>query len=114
VTRADELTSQILALSRGGKPQIKTLSINRVIGDVYKLIRKTFDKSIRVMLDLDEHIDTIQADTAQMKQMMLNLSINARDAMPKGGMLTIKTFMSRVPDDRTGKDSVIPPGEYVV
>ncbi|MBN2224932.1 MAG: response regulator [Deltaproteobacteria bacterium] len=111
--RASDLTSQIMSQLRGGKAEIKTLSINQVIGDVYKLIKKTFDKSIRIVLDLDEHISMIKADTAQMKQIVLSLSINARDIMPGGGVLTIKTFMSRVPDDRTGTGKDIPPGAYV-
>jgi two-component system, cell cycle sensor histidine kinase and response regulator CckA len=111
--RASELTSQILAYSRGAKVEISTFSINHVVGDVYKLVQKTFNKSIRVVLDLEEGLNSIDADIAQMKLMLLNLCINARDVMPRGGVLTIKTCMSSVPDDRAGSSRTIPPGRYV-
>jgi len=111
--RASELTSQIHAYSRAAKIEIGTFSINRAVGDVHKLIQKTFNKSIRIVLDLDENINSIDADIAQIKLMVLNLCINARDVMPRGGVLTIRTFMSCVPDDRIGFNEAIPPGEYV-
>lgn len=111
--RASGLTSQILDYSRRSKMEIDTFSINRVIADVNKLMQKTFDKSITIVLDLDEDIGSIDADKAQIKQMVLNLCINARDAMPGGGVLTVKTFMIDAPDERIESSQAIPPGQYV-
>ncbi len=111
--RAAGLTSQILDYSRHSKTDIETFSINPVIAGVNKLIQKTFDKSVTIVVELDESISNIDADMAQIKQMALNLCIDARDAMPKGGVLTIKTFMLDAPDGRTRSGNTIPPGRYV-
>jgi two-component system cell cycle sensor histidine kinase/response regulator CckA len=111
--RASELTSQIMAYSRGGKMEIETVSMNRVIREIHNLIRKTFDKSIDIRLDLDEDIATVSADISQMKQMVLNLAINARDVMPDGGTLTIRTLMLTIPDERIKAGGDIRAGRYV-
>jgi PAS domain S-box-containing protein len=111
--RAAGLTSHILDYSRHPKMEIETFSINRVIAGVNKLIQKTFDKSITIVVELDESISSVDADMAQIKQMALNLCINARDAMPKGGVLTIRTFMLDAPDDGTRLGEAVPPGRYV-
>jgi two-component system, cell cycle sensor histidine kinase and response regulator CckA len=111
--RAAGLTSQILDYSRHSKMEIETFSINLVIAGVNKLMQKTFDKSITIVVELDESISNIDADMAQIRQMALNLCIHARDAMPKGGVLTIKTFMLDAPDDRIRSGNAVPPGRYV-
>jgi signal transduction histidine kinase len=111
--RASELTSQLQAYSRRGKMEIKEVPVNRVVKEIHNLIRKTFDNSIDIRLDLNEDVTTVDADVSQIKQMILNLAINARDAMPKGGALIIRTFMSTIPDGQIEVGRDIPPGDYV-
>ncbi len=114
--RASELTAQLQAYSRGGNMENKPVSVNSVVGEIYNLIRKTFDKSIEIRLDLDEGVQTVDADISQIKQMVLNLAIGARDAMPSGGVLTFKTFMSKIPEGEIGISGEIGgdigPGDY--
>jgi len=111
--RASELTAQILAYTRGKKMEVGTFSVNEIAVDINKLILKTFNKSITIKLEQDEDIETIDGDKVQIKQMLLNLCINARDMMPKGGELTIRTCMLRVPEDGIGTGRTVPPGRYV-
>jgi two-component system cell cycle sensor histidine kinase/response regulator CckA len=111
--RASELTAQIQFYAREGKSQARPLFINDVVGDIAKLIRKTFAKSVRIVLELDENIGRIEADTARIRHMILTLAIHVRDAMPGGGTLTIRTFTSDLPDGGAGKGAAMPPGDYV-
>ncbi len=112
--RASELTSQLQAYSRGTGMEIKPVSLNRVVREIHNLIRKTFDKSIDIRLELDEDAGTVDADISQIKHMVLNLAVNARDAMPTGGTLTFRTFMSTLPDGRIEAGRDVPPGDYVI
>jgi PAS domain S-box-containing protein len=108
--RAAELTSQLLAFARGGKYVVGPMSINDLIGETAELLRGTMEKNIQVNLHLDPAAPVIEADAAQMQQVLMNLCINARDAMPGGGTLTITTrrlkqpdaFLRTVPDMRRG------------
>jgi two-component system cell cycle sensor histidine kinase/response regulator CckA len=111
--RASELTSQLLTYSRGTKAQIGAVPVNQVVREVCNIIRKTFDRSIEIRTDLDEEVGTIDADISRIKLMVLSLFINARDVMPMGGVLTVKTCIWHAPDERIGARRDIPPGRYV-
>ncbi len=108
--RAAELTSQLLAFARGGKYVVGPMSLNDLIGETAELLRGTIEKNIHVDTRLDPAAPVIEADAAQMQQVLMNLCINARDAMPGGGTLTITTrrlkqpdaFLRTVPDMRRG------------
>jgi PAS domain S-box-containing protein len=89
--RAAELTQQLLSFSRKGKYTIVAVDVHEVIQSVIRLINHTFDKRIRVMERLTARSTTIMADFAQMQNALLNLALNARDAMPEGGTLTFET-----------------------
>ena len=89
--RASNLTQQLLAFARGGKYQVKPLNINRIVIETIKLLERSIDKSITIEIDLEEDIYTIKADSSQMQQILMNIFINARDAMPNGGVIKIKT-----------------------
>lgn len=110
--RASELTSQLLAYSRKGKLEIKLFNINNVIKNVYDIISKTFEKTVEISLDTDDNIKSIEGDMSQMNQVVLNLAINSREAMPNGGKLTIRTFMEEVSEDIDKVDSGMEPGVY--
>ena len=104
--RAAELTSQLLAFARGGKYVVGPMSINDLVTETSELLRGTIEKSIAVETELDPSAPVIEADASQIQQVLMNLCVNARDAMPVGGRLTIRTkrlpepdvFLRTVPD----------------
>jgi PAS domain S-box-containing protein len=89
--RAAELTQQLLTFARKGKYTIAPINVHEVIASVVRLINHTFDKRIRVVERLNARSPVIMADYAQLQNALLNLAINARDAMPDGGVLTFET-----------------------
>ncbi|MBU4268048.1 MAG: PAS domain S-box protein [Acidobacteria bacterium] len=89
--RAADLTSKLLAFTRGDKVNYKPLNINKLIRETLEIIHHTIDKSISVETKLDESLPTIIADAGQIQQVVMNLCVNARDAMSGGGKLSIAT-----------------------
>jgi len=97
--RAAELTSQLLGFARGGKYVVGPLYINDLIQETADLLRGTIEKNIAVAVRLDDSSPVIEADASQMQQVLMNLCVNARDAMPGGGELTITTRRLDAPDE---------------
>ncbi|MBR9979581.1 MAG: response regulator, partial [Desulfatitalea sp.] len=89
--RATELTSQLLAFSRKAEIHPRPVSVNDVVHQVKKLLERTIPKMIDIQLRLTEPILTVNADPGQLEQVLLNIGVNARDAMPEGGCLTFET-----------------------
>ncbi|NJD55029.1 MAG: response regulator [Nitrospirae bacterium] len=89
--RAAELTRQLLGFARKGKYVIEPIAVNDVIAAVLKIISKTFDRNIAIESDLGTEDMTIEGDRSQIEQVILNLCLNARDAMSGGGRLLIRT-----------------------
>lgn len=89
--RASELTRQLLGFARRGKLQVVPVDLHRSIYEVMALLSRTMDPSIRMTLNLNASNATVRGDPAQMHQVLLNLGINARDAMQAGGELTFAT-----------------------
>ncbi len=98
-TRAAELTSQLLAFARGGKYEAKVINLNNIISETLKIIGRTFEKSIEIETVLFETLPTIEADAGQIQQVLMNLCVNARDAMPDGGKLIIESGVVVLTDD---------------
>ncbi|MDP2157173.1 MAG: response regulator [Nitrospirota bacterium] len=97
--RAADLTKQLLGFARKGKYLVEPISVNEVIAAVLKIISKTFDRNIEIVSDLGREDMTIEGDRSQIEQVILNLCLNARDAMPGGGKLLIETCIkSDAPD----------------
>jgi len=90
--RAAALTRQLLAFSRRQVLRPEPLSLNSIVGDLTKSMRRMLGDSIRVATSLDSGLWTVRADPGQMEQVLINLVRNARDAMPTGGVLTIETY----------------------
>src|SRR5215471_2567913 len=90
--RAATLTQQLLAFSRRQVLTPQVLSLNDVIGDVRLLLERLIGEDIRLEVVLDPQLGNVKADPGQLEQVILNLAVNARDAMPTGGRLTIKTM----------------------
>lgn len=95
-SRAAELTAQLLAFARGGKYDLRPCSLNGVVGESLRILSGTLDKSIVIETDLNESLPTVEIDASQIQQVLMNLCVNARDAMPGGGLLTIQSSVARL------------------
>lgn len=111
--RGAELTRQLLTFSRKMESHLEPVELNRVLGDVRKLLERTIPKMVSIEMHLAERLPKVWADALQMEQVLMNLAINARDAMPEGGRLSIETksFLLDASSWRSGPD--LPPGRYV-
>ena len=110
--RATQLTKQLLAFGRRDITQAQVLNLNHVIGDVEQMLRRTLGEHIHLVTQLERHLEPTYADASQIEQILVNLAVNARDAMPTGGTLSIDTTNADLgPDDVTG--STLKPGRYV-
>lgn len=89
--RATELTSQLLAFSRKMEIHPRPVDLNQVVLQVEKLLKRTIPKMIDIELKLTDPVFTVNADPGQVEQVLLNIGVNARDAMPDGGRLVIET-----------------------
>ena len=89
--RAASLTRQLLAFSRKQVLQPVALDINEIIGNVARMARRLIGTDVRLKLELAKSVAKVLADPAQIEQVLLNLIVNARDAMPGGGMITVRT-----------------------
>jgi two-component system cell cycle sensor histidine kinase/response regulator CckA len=89
--RAAALTRQLLAFSRGQVLQPKALDLNVVVADMVKMLQRIIGEDIELVTDLAPGLGRTKADPGQIEQVIMNLAVNARDAMPQGGRLTVKT-----------------------
>ncbi len=97
---AKNLIRKLLAFSRKQVLNPELLNLNELITDVSGMLTRVLDERVKLELRLGAKVGNIQADRSQVEQAILNLVVNARDAMPHGGVLTIDTFTSRFPDDK--------------
>jgi len=111
--RAASLTRQLLGFARGGKSEFKSLNLNEIIRDTIRLSENLFEKSIRIKMTFTENLLNIEADRNQLDQMLTNLIINARDAMPRGGELQLKTENVLIKLDFAKIIPGVKPGHYV-
>ncbi|RMG69290.1 MAG: hybrid sensor histidine kinase/response regulator, partial [Nitrospirae bacterium] len=86
-----ELANKILNITRKEKLELKVVDLNSIVRDAVELINRSIPKEIEVRVSLAEELPPVKADPSQLHQVIMNLAINARDAMPDGGVLTIKT-----------------------
>jgi two-component system, cell cycle sensor histidine kinase and response regulator CckA len=110
--RAAGLTGQLLAFSRRAIIEPKVLDLNDVVDSVGKMLRRLIGEDIRLTTVLAPGLDRVKADPGQMEQILLNLAVNARDAMPTGGRLTIETANAALPPGDTRYPELVP-GRYV-
>ena len=111
--RATDLTRQLLALGRRQTLQFRELSPEDMVRTFLKLIRRLIGESIDVSFKCQERIDSIMGDAGQMEQVLLNLCVNARDAMPKGGRLSIELRNVHIGEDETAAWPWARPGRFV-
>ncbi len=91
-TRGADLVKQLLTFARKTEVVIESVRLNDLVSEIVKLLRETFPRTIAVEAHLTEDVPSIEADATQVHQVLLNLCVNARDAMPNGGTLRIATY----------------------
>jgi PAS domain S-box-containing protein len=111
--RAADLTQQLLGFARGGKYNPVPLMVNDIVKETINVSGKIFEKNIDVTFDLDTNIKPVEADKNQLDQVLTNIIINAKDAMPNGGELIFKTGNIYLDEEYTGKFLELKPGDYV-
>jgi PAS domain S-box-containing protein len=112
--RAASLTRQLLAFSRKQIMQPKVLNLNHVIFETNKMLQRLIGEDIHLFTGLMPDLGKVKADPGQIEQVLMNLSVNARDAMPKGGKLTIETANVYIDEEYANRHLSVGPGWYVM
>jgi hypothetical protein len=110
--RAASLTNQLLVFSRKQTPQLKAVELNPLVRDFERMLARVLGEHIEVRADLDPHLGSVKADRTQLEQVLMNLAVNARDAMPDGGRLTIETANVTLSSSEA-QALALPAGDYV-
>jgi CheY-like chemotaxis protein len=112
--RGAALTRQLLAFSRRQVVQPRLLQLNEVVMSVEKMLRRIIGEDIDLVTSLADDLDLVKADAGQVEQVLLNLGVNARDAMPDGGKLTVETANVHLSGGYADSDSSVAEGDYVM
>ena len=112
-TRAADLTRQLLAFSRKQVMNVQTASLNDIVTDMGKMLRRLLGEHIDLRCELAADLPPIRADVAMIEQVIVNLAVNARDAMPEGGTLTLRTEVVTIQDTHLLRCPEALPGQHV-
>jgi CheY-like chemotaxis protein len=110
--RAAALTRQLLTFSRRQAVENVTFDLNHAVGRIQQMLKRTLGEDVRFAIELEKRPLWILADAGQVDQVLLNLAVNARDAMPRGGLLTVATSLSELTAPRVSAHDAAPPGVY--
>ena len=112
--RAASLVRQLLAFSRKQILEPKVLDLNDVVKDMHKMLTRLIGENIKLATRLETDLGRVKADPCQVEQIIVNLVVNARDAMPRGGRVTIETANILLDAQTAAKHVAVNPGEYVM
>ncbi|MBE0585393.1 MAG: PAS domain S-box protein [Desulfofustis sp.] len=112
--RAKDLVHQLLAFSRKQTLEYKPVNLNNAVQEIGRLLRSSIPEDIRIQFSLAPDIETILADTGQIEQVIMNLALNARDAMPQGGRLIFETAMCELDEEYAATHPGVEPGRYAM
>ena len=112
--RAASLTRQLLAFSRRQVLHPRVIDLNEVVSGMIEMFSRTIGENIDMSFEPSFHLGRVKADPTQMEQVLLNLVVNARDAMPEGGKLTIETTNVELDSSTSSKHPGMVPGRYVM
>jgi len=112
--RARDLTRQLLAFSRKQILELKTVNLGQIINSFENMLRRTIRENIGIEVRISPDLGLVRADTGQIEQVLLNLSINAQDAMQEGGTLSIEAKDINLDESYTSRHPEVIPGPYVM
>jgi len=112
--RAASLTRQLLAFSRRQVMEMKVLDLNTLLRDLEKMLRRVIGEDLELVTLLAEDLGRVKADVGQIEQVIMNLAVNGRDAMPNGGKLTIETANVELDEFYARSHMDVKPGRYVM
>ena len=112
--RAATLTQRLLAFARQQPLRPESLDVNRLVSGMSELLRTTVGDNIEIEMVLAPDLWRVSADHNQLESAILNLAVNARDAMPDGGKITIETANSYLDDEYSSQHEELSPGQYVM
>lgn len=112
--RATILTRQLLAFSRKQVLQLRVLDLNRLVADMEQLLKRLIGEDIAATTILDPDLGRVKADAGQFEQVIMNLVVNSKDAMPQGGKLTLQTANIELDEDYARCHAGVEPGPYVM
>jgi PAS domain S-box-containing protein len=112
--KARDLVRQLLAFSRSQTLEFKPLDLNQVVTGFEKLLRRTIPEDVEMKLVLSPNVRSIMGDIGQIEQVIMNLAVNASDAMPNGGVLLLETATVRIDEAYAKTGQWVEPGEYVL
>jgi PAS domain S-box-containing protein len=112
--RASALVRQLLAFSRSQVMKMEAIDLNDVVNGIQKMVLRLLGEDITLKIELDPGLQTVRADRSQLEQILLNLAVNARDAMPNGGTLTIETSPEHLDEDYTRHHYGTTPGPHAL
>lgn len=112
--RSAELTQQLLAFSRRQVLRPKVIDINQTVAETTGMLDRLIGEDVELVLALAADIGSVEADPGQLSQVIMNLAVNSRDAMPNGGTITIETSNQYLDDEYAARHVCMKPGSYVV
>ncbi|MEE9121562.1 MAG: PAS domain S-box protein [Syntrophobacteria bacterium] len=112
--RGAELTQQLLTFSRKVESKRRPLDLNQEVGELRELLERTIPKMIDVEFKLADNLKMVNADSVQLKQVLMNLAVNAKDAMAEGGKLLIETQSVTLDQEFCRRYAEVKPGDYVL
>ncbi|MEO8348638.1 MAG: PAS domain S-box protein [Acidobacteriota bacterium] len=112
--RAAGLTRQLLAFSRKQVLEPRVLDLNEIVHHIREMLSRLIGEDIQVVMNLDPALGTVRADAGQIEQVIMNLAVNARDAMPRGGQLSLETANVELDETYTRTHVPAQPGPYVM
>jgi two-component system, cell cycle sensor histidine kinase and response regulator CckA len=110
--RGADLVNQVLSFARGAEGERTPIELATLLADIRTIVRDTFPKDIRLTLEVPDQLGMLLGDSTQMQQVLLNLAVNARDAMPDGGELSITASEVTLDDQYVAAMPEAEPGEY--
>jgi PAS domain S-box-containing protein len=112
--RGAQLTHRLLTFARRQSLNPRSVDLNTLAAGMDEMLRRTLGEAVDLQLVLDQSLWSVEADSAQVENALLNLAINARDAMPRGGRLIVETANTRLDADYAAQEPEVTPGDYVL
>jgi len=112
--RAAALTKQLLAFARRQPMETKVMNVNGIVADLEKMLQRLLGEDIHLVTELHPDVGKVKIDPGQIEQVIVNLAVNARHAMPEGGRLILRTAPLQVTGDEPAPHADVPPGAYVL